>query len=211
MDQKLLIEAADILAKAEEASIDEGAALQSNAILSKVRSWNKKIVKDMKSNKSLDEKKKCIGEYRNALKAFRKEAEKIDDDTVWSYLGTLFLATKTTNIVFAIITGLGFAVGEADKYGILGSLSKGVAGGTAIGTISGNLSNAIVAIMAYIQRSRKGEKSNIRKSTIETINKLIKVCDAAMKVSEEDVKKARNQFKKAGKGVMVKAYSEEND
>lgn len=211
MDQKLLIEAADILAKAEEASIDEGAALQSNAILSKVKSWNKKIVKDMKSNKPLDEKKKSIGEYRNALKAFRKEAEKIDDDTVWSYLGTLFLATKTINIVSAIVAGLGFAVGEADKYGILGSISKGAAGGTALGVVTGNLSNAIIAIMAYIQRSRKGEKSNIRKSTIETINKLIKVCDAAMKVSEEDVKKARNQFKKAGKGVMVKAYSEEND
>lgn len=210
MDQKLLIEAADILTRAEEVSLDEGAALQSNAILSKVKTWNKKIVKEMKSNKSLDEKKKSISEYRNALKAFHKEAEKIDDDTVWSYLGATFLATKTANIVFAIVAGLGLVVGKIDKGGILGALSQGAAEGSAIGIASGNLSNAIVSIIAYIQRSKNGEKSTIRKSTIATIDKLIKVCDAAMKVTEEDIKKARSQFKKAGKDVMVKAHSEEN-
>ena len=200
MDQKLLIEAADILSNAESIGLDEGAALQQKEIYSQIKAWNKRIIKEMKAAKSLDEKKRAIGEYRDVLKKLREDAKKMDDDTVWSYLGGMFLSTKANNIAAAIIIGVGAATGVFTSGGI-SAIAKSFTKGIAQGSLLGNAINAGLALATFIAKQASGKKDAIREDTIAAIDKLISVCDNAMKVTEEDAKKLKNSFKEAGKNL----------
>ena len=201
---QVILEAADILSKAESLSLSEGANFQQLSLMGKIRKEFKQMQKVVKSDAGLKQKQSAIKKFAGELQKFKSDAKKIDDATFWSHIGQWWVKSFTygliVNIVARLLPGKEMTVPITDDYNMTVKTPGPVANAV-------NAVNGIRSLVSFIKAIADGlsgdNKSKIRDDTLKAIDEMIKLCNSLSKMSEKELAQVADKLKAAKKKLKT--------
>ena len=182
---QVILEAADILSKAESLSLSEGANFQQLSITGKVRKAYNQMRKVVKSDASLKQKQSAIKKFSEELAEFKRSAKEIDDVSFWSHIGQWVIQSLSISAIMKIVNSL------IPSFYVNRTLNKAAHLGD-IGLLGAAIANGLAK-----------DKGRIRNDTIKMIDELIKFCNRLSKMSEEELAGVAEQLKAEKKKIKT--------
>lgn len=200
---QVILEAADILSKAESLSLSEGANFQQLSLMGKIRKEFKQMQKVVKSDADLKQKQSAIKKFAGELQQFKKDAKKIDDATFWSHIGQWWVKSFTYGLIVNAINTL---LPSKD-------MTVPITGGSMTVKTPGPVANVVNAVngirnlVSFIKAIADGlsgdNRSKIRDDTLKAIDEMIQLCNSLSKMTEEELSQVAYKLKSAKKKLKT--------